>query len=242
MNKKTRIDGLLDLLSSVPEGKMLVDLAMRQQVSIFFDPDLAKEYDYRFLAGGYTRGFYVTESNSVALCERLNDYQLLRTLTHELAHMHQFQHIPVELEDNFTARDYMIFSRLLEGEADARAARVIQAINRAYGSDILPNCRGGFRPFNWLAGKFSGAVAVAERSFRKFQGSADAHAYDREAVAAASKVKKTQSLSAAFNNASIAGLFKNGDTLYLGAKTMPELIEKVSAYLPRDMRYPGAQP
>lgn len=237
MSGDARVKKLLDLLSSVPEGKMLVDLIGKRDVRVFFDAALAKEYDYRFLSGSYTRGYYNTEKNAIALCEKLNDYQLLRTLTHELSHLHQFQYIPVDIDEHLSPRDNMIFYRLLEGEADARAARVIQAINRAHGRDILPNCRSGFRPFNWLVGKFSSAVKVAENSFKKFQTSYTSDSYDREAyeVAGVNQGKKRQKLTDAFNNASIAHLFKNGDAYYLGAKDMPELIEKVATFLPRRM-------
>ena len=111
-----------------------------------------------------------------------------------------------------------------------------QRFNRAHGRDILPNCRGGFRPFNWLIGKFSNAVRVAEHSFAKFQASPTAEHYDLEAQREASGKRGKASLSAVFNEVSVARLFQNGKTLYLGAKTMPELIEKVGAFVPRNLR------
>lgn len=44
MARADRIERLLDILFSVPEGKMLVDLARAHEMKIFFDGKLAEAY------------------------------------------------------------------------------------------------------------------------------------------------------------------------------------------------------
>lgn len=179
---------------------------------------------------------YVTETGStvsIGLNEALSDSALLRTLAHELSHLNQKRYYAADLEHRLCPRDRVVWERLLEGEADARAARVIQAVNRRLSKDILPCDRGGLRVFNWLAGKLCSGRKMAALVFKNYQRSREAAGYDAEMWAWAQKVplSKRLSLTDVFNDC--ADLFRNGKTLYLGAKNMPDLARKVSCYIPK---------
>ncbi len=190
---------------------------------------------------------------SIRLNELVEDGELVSTLIHELRHFQQNVALNFSRLNLLSPLERVIFNRLIEGDANAYAARAVLHIRQATKLPLPSQLHGSVSPITLLKARVSDPAYICNAVFKNFQKEETrdyleefAYSYDRQEVINLHENgrKATGRIVDVFNDAaSIFSYERNGRRrLYLQSKTLPELVAKVESHLPpalkRDLRAP----
>lgn len=184
-----RIIRMNRLIASVPEGRALLDLALKEGLDIYFDPSLMRRGTSGEMRDGVP-GQRPTLMRGIALNPFLGTRHLTVTLAHELRHFWQLRQLehPEKLM-RLSFENAIAFQRVMEGDAFAFQNFMVARIRAATGVklhfDLSPDTRNPFRlPFDVapLPDK-ADSPQMMKTLFDNFQRSSMAENYDGRVIA-----------------------------------------------------------
>lgn len=120
---QARLERVKAILSTVPEGKELLDLAERLNVPIIIDAKIDSTAHLIYDTDG------VHTFVEIALAPNENENDMAAALGHELRHLWQYTRLNVHDLMLLSLQDQMVLTRIMEGDAFAFGARLEKALS-----------------------------------------------------------------------------------------------------------------
>ena len=198
---KAQIDRVKAILSTVPEGKYLVQLAEQLNVPIVIDAKLNSTAQLIYDTDS------VNTSIEIALSPNKDENDMAAALGHELRHLWQYTRLNVHDLIVLSLQDQMALTRIMEGDAFAFGARLEKALSvtpfiTLLADEIIDEIKAGFKNIGHTIMEPSTENAALckgwQRDFISFQLSDYSLDYDAMNIKGAQHISRALTLARFF--------------------------------------------
>lgn len=227
-----RMEWLLSMVGSDPEGKRLLDLAETLHVPIRLNklPGM--------LQGCTFSSPYTDKVNRISLNPKCADRSLVQTLIHELRHMEIYQQTGVFKKTRLSPLASVVRNRIDEGDANAYSAFITERIEKKTGKSLIIEYRGHLNKGTRRNETLNQKMTRVFNAFQKDENAFINNGYDGSALLASEcRIFSPQGRLTELFNGLLTAMTIDGEQInYLDAKNTAQLARKVLKEVPVRIR------